>query len=405
MGVLVAAGMMGGLALFLANLARQQFVVQKKSETGAELVALHHKIVAVLYDSDACLATLGEGNTLSAGPLAKLVNKGNKTILATGDEINRALKITEMKIQNITNAGPQTKAAEIKVSIEKLGVANAGATTEKVFKLTVELDSAGKISRCHHTLDSKEHGIKTRMCTEMGGEMVCPNGSPPTVTGGVSTCPGGGSNTTRCSIGNLFERFCSSMGGNWSSSGRCSLSPVTTPIYTSITTVSSALQAELAAIRSDIAALRADITALQAEVAKKVNRAGDAMTGDLSVPNLSAGGKVTAGGPAGTPPAGATACPIGHSGSPPNCVPDCPPGQTGTYPNCIAATCPYPQTGTPPNCVVPSCPSGYTKTACLKNQGTDQTDLECDRQYVGGAWCYKCGDLHDDGQHSWVINC
>ena len=198
-GVLVAAGMLGGLSLYLATVTRQQHVTQRKAETGAELVGLHHKIIAVLYDSDACLATLGKGNTLQVGPLNKLVNKGNKTMLAIGDEINRNLKVEQMEIDKITNAGPQTKEAEIKVTLKKLGVANAGVITEKVFKITVELDSAGKIARCHHTLDSKEHGIKTSMCEDVGGEMVSVPGSP----------------TTECTLTKVYKKFCENLGGTY----------------------------------------------------------------------------------------------------------------------------------------------------------------------------------------------
>ena len=199
MGVLVAAGMMGGLALYLANISRQQHVTQRKAETGAELTGLHHRIIAVLYDGDACLKTLGEGSVLQNGPVAELLNKGGTPVVKTGEEIKRVLVVEKMEIQNITGTG-QTKEAELKVKIKKLGVANAGMITERVFGLTVELDSAGKISRCHHTLDSKEHGIKTAMCTEMGGEMV--------------TDPSGGAGTV-CSISGLYKKLCESMGGRY----------------------------------------------------------------------------------------------------------------------------------------------------------------------------------------------
>ena len=76
-GVLVAAGMLGGLSLYLATVTRQQHVTQRKAETGAELVGLHHKIIAVLYDSDACLATLGKGNTLQVGPRPVIAGKAS----------------------------------------------------------------------------------------------------------------------------------------------------------------------------------------------------------------------------------------------------------------------------------------------------------------------------------------
>ena len=228
-GVLVAAGMMGGLALYLANISRQQHVTQRKAETGAELTGLHHRIIAVLYDGDACLKTLGEGSVLQNGPVAELLNKGGTPVVKTGEEIKRVLVVDKMEIQNITGTG-QTKEAELKVKIKKLGVANAGMMTERVFGLTVELDSAGKITRCHHTLDSKEHGIKTAMCTEMGGEMV--------------TDPGGGAGTV-CSISGLYKKHCESQGGTYTDPpgtgttgtqriGTCNMNPVLQKFCTSL---------------------------------------------------------------------------------------------------------------------------------------------------------------------------
>ena len=354
-GVLVAAGMMGGLALYLANIAKQQHVTQRKAETGTEITQIQHKILSVFYDGDACTKTLvlpAPHNRLANGRVIdELKNRQGTVVVKKGVPINRLLQVEQMVLRNVQTTG-KTREADIVITMKKLGVANAGATTVKTFKITAEMESATSnvISRCHHTLDAKEHGIKSRMCTEMGGVMVCPNGQPPTLVNGVPTCTGGVT-ITRCSIGNLFERFCSSMGGTWNS-GNCSITPVTTPIYTSITTISSALQAELA---------------------KKVNKAGDTMTGDLSVPNLSASGRVSASGPAGT------------SGTP----------TTGGTP--APASCPYPQTGTPPNCVNPSCPPGYSRTVCSVHPGHGST--VCDRQFVGGAWCYTCGRWDCYGDH------
>ena len=63
-GVLIAAAMMGGLSLFLAQMTKQQHETQKKVETGTEFTQLQQKILTVLYDGDACLATLGAGSVL-----------------------------------------------------------------------------------------------------------------------------------------------------------------------------------------------------------------------------------------------------------------------------------------------------------------------------------------------------
>ena len=310
-GVLVAAGMLGGLSLYLATVTRQQHVTQRKAETGAELVGLHHKIIAVLYDSDACLATLGKGNILQVGPLNKLVNKGNKTMLAIGDEINRNLKVENMEIENITNAGPQSKQAEIKVTLKKLGVANAGVITEKRFKITVELDTAGKITRCHHTLDSKEHGIKTSMCEDVGGEMVSVPGSPTTECtltnvykmfcenlGGTYTDPAAGTPIGQCDTNNVFQSYCTSLGGQYTVGtpiGTCNIAD--TYVDVAGDTMTGSLGTTI--LRANSAVISGNIGANQGMFAGNITGSGNIVAGgDMSAANVNASGKVTAGGPA-----------------------------------------------------------------------------------------------------------
>ena len=203
MSVIVAAGLMGGLAMMLANLTKQQHVSQKKAETGAELTALHHRIVAVLYDGDACLETLGKGGSAHNGrQLTKLLNKGGKTVVEKGVDINRALRVESMTLQGPADPSPipatgYTKEAKIKITIKKLGVANKELPKiVKAFPLTVEMDPSNKIARCHHTLDTKEHGIHTNICKALGGEMK-EVGSP----------------TTECTLTKVYETFCKSLKG------------------------------------------------------------------------------------------------------------------------------------------------------------------------------------------------
>ena len=266
MGVLVAAGMMGGLALMLAQMTRQQIVNQKKAETGLEMNQLHHRILAVLYDGDACLKTMGKGGSLHNGrTLDKLLNKGGKPVLEKGVDINRTVRVERMVIQKVEGVG-QTKEAEVWVTIKKLGEANKGmAEIVKKFPLTVELDTAGKIANCHHTLDSKEHGIKMRMCEEMGGEMIPVPGTP----------------TTSCTLSPVYKIFCEKLGGVYTKP------PEGTPV--------------------------GDCNIKDTYV----DQDGDTMSGDLHAPNLHASSTVTAGTTSPKP----NPKPPSNDDVDPNCVP------------------------------------------------------------------------------------
>ena len=218
MGVIVAAAMMGGLALMLAQMTKQQAVTQRKAETGLDMNQLHHRILGVLYDGDACLKTLTEGtdSVHNGRTLQKLLNKGGKTVVERGQDINRTVRVEKMVIQGIPSPRTgQTEEGHLIITIKKLGVANEGmGDIIKKFPLTLELESASsnKLVRCHHTLDSKEHAIHTNICKSLGGEMES-RGSP----------------TTECTLTNVYKTFCESLGGVYSNpavgtpTGQCNI--------------------------------------------------------------------------------------------------------------------------------------------------------------------------------------
>ena len=68
-GALAAAGLVGGLALMLAQLTREQMGTQKRIETEAEITAVSQRIVRTLYDGDACRNTLSTWSSPSGLPV------------------------------------------------------------------------------------------------------------------------------------------------------------------------------------------------------------------------------------------------------------------------------------------------------------------------------------------------
>ena len=275
MGVIVAAAMMGGLALMLAQMTKQQAVTQRKAETGLDMNQLHHRILGVLYEGDACLKTLTEGtdSVYNGRTLQKLLNKGGKTVVETGKDINRTVRVEKMEIQGIPNPRTgQTEEGYLIVTIKKLGLANQGAgNIIKKFELTLEMDSASsnKLVRCHHTLDSKEHGIHTNICKSLGGEMES-RGSP----------------TTECTLTNVYKTFCESVGGEYTNPavgvpvGKCDMNP-------SMEKLCDSMQGTYTA-GTPIGTCNIEDT--------YVDESGDTMTGDIRVPNLHAATRVMASG-------------------------------------------------------------------------------------------------------------
>ena len=229
MGVLMAAGMMGGLALFLADMTKRQHVTQRRSETGAEVVALQHKILSVLYDGESCTKTLGPNvnfSSVAGTQISQLKNREGRVVLTadptnTGShDINRLLRVNSMTLENPQGTG-RTREVDMEVMLKKLGTANAGMETVKKFTITVELDASDKIVRCHHALDAKEQAVKERVCVAMGGLW----------------------SSNSCSLANLFKRDCERMTGTsggtsaWNAATKtCSLDNLLNPLRNDIGT-------------------------------------------------------------------------------------------------------------------------------------------------------------------------
>ena len=136
-GVLVAAGAMGGLALFLADIARKQHVIQKQSETGAELTTLHNRVISILSDGEACKETLG-GVAIPppstppppAPTITQLKNRKGRVVLTTGSSGNRLVRLNSVKLENIQPpGGSSTREVDVVVEFEKLSRAITGQKT------------------------------------------------------------------------------------------------------------------------------------------------------------------------------------------------------------------------------------------------------------------------------------
>ena len=114
LSVIVAAGLLGGLALMIAQLAKQQHQVQKKAETGTEVVALSRRILHTLYDGNACIQTLGSGTAIRPGtPLSvnAIKNKSGRDLIVTGGTYgNRLLKVSSIKVVNPVVNGDTAEA-------------------------------------------------------------------------------------------------------------------------------------------------------------------------------------------------------------------------------------------------------------------------------------------------------
>ena len=190
-GSLVAAGMMGGLALILANMSKQQMMVQKSTETHFEVDTLFNVMVRTLYNRDACKNTLGDGLPVNNGrSISSINNKDGGVVFNTTDKYgNNLLRIESMTLKDTSITGTSGKV-HINVVVEKLSKAIRGykkVSRDVPISFKVTSGTANLVS-CHHTvenldqvvtdalnnqvapaIDSKLNAIIQELCPVFGG--------------------------------------------------------------------------------------------------------------------------------------------------------------------------------------------------------------------------------------------
>ena len=221
-GVLVAGGMMGGLAMVLADLTKKQHVAQKVAETGVEITALQGRVVSLLADGEACKKTL-EGTAVNPPPapapgITGFKNrKGTPVLAVPSPPFNRLVKLNKVELVNIQGSG-STREVDVEITFEKLSKAIKGQkTVKRSVPLTLELDAANTITSCH---SPQNYVMKEQLCSEMGGNWNgsnkkcsvpdCSTGQTLTKTSSGFSCIAASSLPT-CIDGKFIKR----VGGIW----------------------------------------------------------------------------------------------------------------------------------------------------------------------------------------------
>ena len=204
-GVLTAAGLSGGLALFLAQMAKNQHAVQMKAETGVEITALSNRINTILYDGGACENSLKSGtvpNPIADGAsfgVPELRSGGSpyRVLLKEGEIYgNRLVKIASMNV-DVDQVSGGKGFADLVVVFERVNRAYTGQKeVTKEFPVTLRLGASNNLEGCRSTFDSVAMGIKEELCKEMGGDSAWDNANRKCIKlaaqgGDPDTCPEG----------------------------------------------------------------------------------------------------------------------------------------------------------------------------------------------------------------------
>ena len=190
-GLLAAAGLMGGLSLVVTQLTKQQVANEKKAETGVEIVALSERILRTLYDGDACKKTI-QGGTLNipspapptpipalpvitAGTnitIGSIKSRNNRDVIVTGNTYgNRLVKISSMtlRVDSQPIVGGQVEA-ELRVVMSRESRAYTGPRTLlKTFPLMLNLDGSSEIVGCVSNASAVTNTVAEKLCQDLEG--------------------------------------------------------------------------------------------------------------------------------------------------------------------------------------------------------------------------------------------
>ena len=198
--MIMAAGMMAGLALTLAELTKQQMAIQVKIETAVELVNLSRRISRALYDGESCKNTIGStivfniSSTVQSFPIDFIRDKENNSIIEKGGKYgNNMIKVNSMKLEvpKIENNSFEAKFIVVFQKIKKAIKGHNLVTRE--YPLSLESDTDGTLLGCNSSFDATARLVKRQLCNELGGTWDPVNYTCTRNAGGVSkaSCPAG----------------------------------------------------------------------------------------------------------------------------------------------------------------------------------------------------------------------
>ena len=176
-GIIMAFGMLGGLALVLAKLSTQQMGLQKKIESQYELNTLVQHIGRTTYDQTACIRTIEKDSSGSPTQFAVGITIGLKNIKnKNGREVfrknriygNGLIKILDISLEDIVINGT-TAETNLRITFEKVARTIAGyKKSGKIFPLSVELNAAGRPIGCYSDLNNAVTTAKKQICDDFG---------------------------------------------------------------------------------------------------------------------------------------------------------------------------------------------------------------------------------------------
>lgn len=174
--VLVAAGMLGGLALYLMNISQKQHVVEKRAETSFEINTISGSITQSLLNKESCSSTLGIGNVITDGTQLEAIRNRAGNIMYDKNNLysNNQLKFNEIKVSELVTSnipsGNKYGEAKIEITFEKVSkILSGNKTITKKFPIQIELSPTDELISCFSGTDNAILTAKIEACKSIDG--------------------------------------------------------------------------------------------------------------------------------------------------------------------------------------------------------------------------------------------
>jgi hypothetical protein len=186
--VMMAAAMMGGLALVLTQLGSNSAKIQRTASTSNEVNELYNRVQKYLLDSDNCDATLikelssarftEDDKKVKIKTLWRKYKKGEaenySDALAIVKENEEVSASSKLRVDSITFQRKSPNTAHIIIALDRDRSKDKTNILNKIFEISVEYDSSGKALRCYSQLDgavkSAVKEARKAVCDDFGGD-------------------------------------------------------------------------------------------------------------------------------------------------------------------------------------------------------------------------------------------
>ncbi len=178
--VLIAAGMMGGLALVVGQLGKNAANVTHRSNQSAEINEAYNRAQQYLLHSPSCQRTFQDASAIAGGKSTTVPSiwtyherttgpASEKEYFIVGEPVGKSSRVFTDSIKvNRTSL----KEIEVEFYFNRAKIGDEKNIIIKRVQLIANFDGSNKIESCYSKLESAVETAAVTACNEVGGERV-----------------------------------------------------------------------------------------------------------------------------------------------------------------------------------------------------------------------------------------